>query len=95
MGAGDPTALIPTMANTAPSGLFALELDTALKDGLTALSAADLVDAAIGFERIAAWASAHQARVLAEFDHRPTDDTLAPTATREPRRSPPTRSPSP
>ncbi len=82
---GDPTALIPTMANTAPSGLFALELDTALKYDSTAFSAADLIDAAIGFERIAAWAAAQQARVLAEFDRRPTDDTLAPTATREPR----------
>jgi hypothetical protein len=82
---GDPTALIPTMANTAPSGLFALELDTALKDDLTAFSAADLVDAASGFEKLAAWAIAQQARVLAEFDRRPTDDTLAPATTREPR----------
>jgi hypothetical protein len=82
---GDPTALIPTMANTAPSGLFALELDTALRGNLNDVTAADLVDAAIGFERLAAWAAAQQARVLAEFDRRPTDDTLAPTTTREPR----------
>jgi hypothetical protein len=73
------------MANTAPSGLFALELDTALRGNLTGVTAADLVDAAIGFERLAAWASAQQARVLAEFARRPVDDTLVPTATREPR----------
>jgi hypothetical protein len=73
------------MANTAPSGLFALELDTALRGDLHGVTAADLVDAAIGFEKLAAWAAAQQARVLAEFDRRPTDDTLAPTTTREPR----------
>jgi hypothetical protein len=82
---GDPSALIPTMANTAPSGLFALELDTALRGDLTGVSAADLVDAAIGYERIAAWAAAQQARVLAEFAHRPADGTIVPAATREPR----------
>jgi hypothetical protein len=82
---GDPSALIPTMANTAPSGLFALELDTALRGDLHGVTAADLVDAAIGFEKLAAWAAAQQARVLAEFDRRPTDDTLAPATTREPR----------
>ena len=33
---GDPSALIPTMADTAPSGLFALELDAALQGSLAA-----------------------------------------------------------
>jgi hypothetical protein len=82
---GDPSALIPTMADTAPSGLFALELDTALRGSLAAVPAADLVDAAIGFERIAAWAAAQQARVLAEFARRPADDSIVPAGTREPR----------
>jgi hypothetical protein len=82
---GDPSALIPTMADTAPSGLFALELDTALQGNLAAVSAADLVDAAIGFERIAAWAAARQAQVLAEFARRPADDSIVPAGTREPR----------
>ncbi len=81
---GDPEALIPTVAEAAPSGVFTLELDAAVRE-VEVLTAAELVDAAIGFERVAAWAMARQAAVLAEFAHRPADESLVPTATREPR----------
>ncbi len=44
----------PSMSDTAPSGLFALELEFATTDpGL--LTDADLVDAVVGFDRITAW----------------------------------------
>jgi hypothetical protein len=69
-----------TWGNTAPSGMFALEIDadTRYESGL---SDAQLIDAMVGFERVAAWAEARQARVLAEFARRrPGDDpTLVAT----------------
>ena len=69
-----------TWGNTAPSGLFALEIDSDTRD-VVGLSDAQLVDAVVGFERLAAWAQARQARVLAEFARRrPGDDnTLVAT----------------
>jgi hypothetical protein len=69
-----------TWGNTAPSGLFALEIDTdtRFEDGL---SDAQLIDAMVGFERLAGWAEARQARVLAEFARRRPgeDSTLVAT----------------
>ncbi|MGI8814580.1 MAG: DUF222 domain-containing protein, partial [Pseudonocardia sp.] len=59
----------------APSGWLALDLDTAFASP-TADCDADLVEGIIGFERLAAWAQARQARLLAEFARRrpPADD---------------------
>ena len=72
---GIPHALLPTMANTAPSGIFALETDLATAEP-GALPDADLVDAVVGLERIAAWARARQYALLAEFHRRPGDGSL-------------------
>jgi hypothetical protein len=69
----------PTMGTTAPSGVFAAELDFATTHP-AALTDAELVDAAIGYEKLAAWAAARQAAVLAEFTRRPGDGTLRPAA---------------
>jgi hypothetical protein len=63
-----------TWGNTAPSGLFALEIDSDTRE-VAGLSDAQLVDAMFGFERLAGWAQARQARILAEFARRrPGDD---------------------
>ncbi|GAA0927511.1 HNH endonuclease signature motif containing protein [Pseudonocardia zijingensis] len=63
-----------TWANTRPSGLAALEIDTDTEHE-AGLSDAQLIDAIVGFERFAAWAEARQARLLAEFARRrPGDD---------------------
>ncbi|MHA6615726.1 HNH endonuclease signature motif containing protein [Pseudonocardia sp. DLS-67] len=69
-----------TWGNSAPSGLFALEIDTDTCDE-AGLSDAQLIDAITGFERVVGWAEARQARLLAEFAHRrPGDDpTLVAT----------------
>jgi hypothetical protein len=65
-----------TFGNTSPSGLFALEIDTDTRDA-TGLTDAQLIDAMVGFERLASWAQARQARVLAEFARRrPGDDPI-------------------
>ena len=45
------------------------------------LSAAELIDAAIGYEHLAAWATAGQQVMLAEFHRRPADGTVRPAAT--------------
>ncbi|MGH8965606.1 MAG: hypothetical protein ACRDXB_09805 [Actinomycetes bacterium] len=58
-----------TWGNTEPSGLFAWELDTDTGDP-GGLSDAQLVDAIVGFERVAGWAQARQAGLLAEFARR-------------------------
>jgi hypothetical protein len=52
-----------------PSGWLALELDSAVAVP-GGLDDADLVEAMIAFERVASWAAARQARVLAEFARR-------------------------
>ena len=57
------------MGNTAPSGMFAIEMDFAAHDP-SLLADAELVDAAVGFERLAGWVAARQAEVLAEFGRR-------------------------
>ncbi|MHA6616146.1 HNH endonuclease signature motif containing protein [Pseudonocardia sp. DLS-67] len=69
-----------TWGDTAPSGLFALEIDADTGDE-AGLSDAQLIDAVVGFERLAGWAQARQARLLAEFARRrPGDDpTLVAT----------------
>ncbi|QJY45621.1 HNH endonuclease signature motif containing protein [Pseudonocardia broussonetiae] len=64
-----------TLGNTAPSGLFGLELEFAT-ESLGVLSDTELVDAAVGFERLAAWAAARQAAVLAEFQGRSGDGSV-------------------
>jgi hypothetical protein len=64
-----------TWGNTSPSGLFALEIDSDTRCA-AGLSDAQLIDAMVGFERLAGWAQARQARVLAEFARRrPGEDT--------------------
>jgi len=69
-----------TWGNTSPSGLFALEIDADTRCA-AGLSDAQLIDAMVGFERLAAWAEDRQARILAEFARRrPGDDnTLVAT----------------
>jgi hypothetical protein len=52
-----------------PSGWLALELDSSTVVSST-VDDADLVEAIIAFERVASWAAARQARVLAEFARR-------------------------
>ena len=74
----DPGVAIPAAANT-PSGALALELDWATANPAL-LSAADLVDAAIGYEHLTAWATAQQQVLLAEFHRRPADGTVRPAA---------------
>ncbi len=69
----------PTLANVTPSGSFVWELDeaTRLPD---LLSAAELVDGVVGFERVIAWASARQHELIAAFHARPGDGTVRPAA---------------
>ncbi len=69
----------PTPATTAPSGAFALELDWATAHP-EMLTAAELVDAVVGYERLAAWAVARQQELLAAFHRRPADGSIRPTA---------------
>jgi hypothetical protein len=72
-----------TWGNTVPSGLLALEIDadTGCEAGL---SDAQLIDAMVGFERLAGWAEARQARILAEFARRRPGDDPTLVATDEP-----------
>ena len=62
-----------TYGSCVPSGWLALDLDSATADPAR-LSDDTLIEAMIGFDRIASWAAARQARLLAELAHRrPTD----------------------
>lgn len=62
----------------APGGQLAMYLEAGCGD-LTRLTDAELLDAAIGYERSSAWSAAQQARVLAEFGRRrPAPDAGAP-----------------
>ncbi|HEX2299316.1 MAG TPA: DUF222 domain-containing protein, partial [Pseudonocardiaceae bacterium] len=70
-------------AECAPSGWLALELDHATTDPAR-LSDADLIDTIVGFDRITSWASARQARLLAEFARRRPDDYSQPTCSDAP-----------
>ncbi|WP_219418242.1 HNH endonuclease signature motif containing protein [Pseudonocardia nigra] len=62
-----------TVARIRPSGLLALDLDSSTADPAV-MSDAGLIDAVIGFDRVAAWAQARQARLLAEFARRRPGD---------------------
>lgn len=67
-----------TLAEVVPSGWLGLELDVTTAVAAT-LCDADLVDAVVAFDRMTSWASARQARLLAEFSRRRPPD--APDAT--------------
>ncbi|MGH4024606.1 MAG: DUF222 domain-containing protein [Pseudonocardiaceae bacterium] len=64
-------------AQCAPSGWLALELDHATADPAR-LSDTGLIDTIVGFERVSSWASARQARLLAEFARRRPDEDAPP-----------------
>jgi uncharacterized protein DUF222/HNH endonuclease len=57
----------------APSGFLALDLDSATADPVQ-LSDHTLIEAMVGFDRLASWAAARQARLLAEFARRRPSD---------------------
>jgi hypothetical protein len=80
----EDTGQLP-MAQCAPSGWLALELDHGTADP-ERLSDAELIDAVVGFERVAAWAGARQAALLAEFARRRPDDDSQPTRSDVPSR---------
>jgi len=82
--APDDTGQVP-MAQCAPSGWLALELDHGTADP-ERLSDAELIDTVVGFERVAAWAGARQAALLAEFARRRPDDSSQPTRSDVPSR---------
>ncbi|MGH4015481.1 MAG: DUF222 domain-containing protein [Pseudonocardiaceae bacterium] len=66
----------PSVVECAPSGWLALELDHGTADPAR-LSDTELIDTIVGFDRVTSWASARQARLLAEFARRrPRDDGL-------------------
>ncbi|MGB8994025.1 MAG: DUF222 domain-containing protein [Pseudonocardiaceae bacterium] len=73
------------MAQCAPSGWLALELDHGTVDP-ERLSDAELIDTVVDFERVAAWAGARQAALLAEFARRRPDDGSQPTRSDVPSR---------
>lgn len=73
----EDTGQLP-MAQCAPSGWLALELDHGTVDPV-GLSDAELIDTVVGFERVVAWAGARQASLLAEFVRRRPDDYSQPT----------------
>ncbi len=75
--AGPPEAVEPPVSACPPSGWLALELEQGCADP-AALSDSELIDAVIGFDRVASWALARQAVLLAEFARRrPEDHPLA------------------
>ena len=82
--APEDTGQVP-MAQCAPSGWLALELDHGTADP-ERLSDAELIDTVVGFERVAAWAGARQAALLAEFARRRPDDDSRPTRSDVPSR---------
>ena len=62
-----------TLGSCAPSGWLALDLDT-VTDDPASLDDATLVEAMVGFDRVASWAAARQARLFAELAaRRPAD----------------------
>ncbi|WP_344252897.1 hypothetical protein, partial [Pseudonocardia hydrocarbonoxydans] len=75
----------PTLTDIRPSGVFGLELDFATRDEQW-LPDAELVDAAVGFDRLIAWASARQSAVLAEFARRGGDGSIRPVTAAVPAR---------
>lgn len=88
VGAGEwPPVEDPPLAmgGTVPSGFFALELDLATESPAV-LTDAELVDAMVGWDRLAAWAVARQYAVLAEFARRPGDGSIRPSTRAAPAR---------
>ena len=77
--AEEPVEPQPGYGTCAPSGWLALDLDTGTAD-VAALSDHALVEAMVGFERVAAWASARQARLFAELAARRPADRAPHTA---------------
>jgi hypothetical protein len=72
-----PDADQSPVSQCVPWGWLALELDQGCADP-AGLSDAELIDAVIGFDHVASWASARQTRLLAEFARRrPGDHPLA------------------
>jgi fructokinase len=69
-----------TYGSCAPSGWLALELDSGTADPAV-LSDASLIEGIVGFERVASWAAARQARLLAELGRRRPADR-APSSAR-------------
>ena len=70
---GSPDEPAPGFGTYAPSGWLALDLDSATADP-TGLSDATLIEAMTGFDRLASWAQARQARLLAELARRRRTD---------------------
>jgi hypothetical protein len=67
----------PSWSEMSTSGWLGIELDS-LADDPAALADADLVEAIVAFDRMASWAAARQAELLAEFARRrPADDMEA------------------
>ncbi len=73
----------PSPAAVAPSGWLGVELDQYFSDP-SSLSDPALVDAIVGFERLAAWAQARQARLIAALaERRASPDALIDWACEE------------
>ena len=72
-----PPAL--THGTCPPSGWLALELDTGTDDP-GRLTDADLIEGIVGFDRVASWAAARQARLLVELARRRPADAVAHSA---------------
>jgi hypothetical protein len=68
-----------TYGSCAPSGWLALDLDTATADPAQ-LTDHTLIEAIVGFDRLASWALARQARLLAELARRRPTDTAPHSA---------------
>jgi Domain of unknown function (DUF222)/HNH endonuclease len=66
---------LPTLATCVPSGWLALELDAGTADPAR-LSDEGLIEAVVGFDRVASWAAARQARLLAELARRRPADPV-------------------
>ncbi|MGH3916796.1 MAG: hypothetical protein ACRDTC_25815, partial [Pseudonocardiaceae bacterium] len=73
--AASPAPEQAPLSQCAPSGWLALELDHGTVEP-AGMSDPDLIDTIIGFDRVASWAEARQAMLLAEFARRrPRDDS--------------------
>ena len=75
-GRGDAWSdeLVLAYGSCAPSGWLALDLDSATADPAR-LSDDTLIEAMVGFDRVASWAAARQARLLDELARRRPTDT--------------------
>ena len=68
-------ASAPVFGEWTPSGWAAVDLDAGTAD-VAALSDAAVIDAIVGFDRVASWAAARQARLLAELARRRPADPV-------------------